>query len=279
MHSVATGELEAELEGHTGIVFDVCAMPDGRLVSASADGTLRVWQNGAAGWALVKVLSEATATAAAATAPTPATFAALAAAAAAPASTAAEGPIFDAPGAAAQLSPRKHEGALICVCALADGRVVTGSNGHALRVWDLETGLSRAIGEHKGTTVFAVAALSGGRVVSSSIDNTVRVWDVDASKQTGIIAGIDKTFLHALGVETAATRATPLAGIVYDVAAMPGGESFVTASADHTLRVWDATTLECARVIASHTDDVMCVAALSNGRLASGSWNKMLRLD
>jgi WD40 repeat protein len=41
---LTTGAETARLEGHSGWVWTLCALPDGRLASASSDGTIRLWE-------------------------------------------------------------------------------------------------------------------------------------------------------------------------------------------------------------------------------------------
>ena len=71
-----------------------------------------------------------------------------------------------------------HDGWVVAVAVLPDGRVVSGGADGRVRVWNLATpGVGPVeLGGHDGT-VWAVAVLPDGRVVSGGGDGRVRVWD------------------------------------------------------------------------------------------------------
>ncbi len=72
---------------------------------------------------------------------------------------------------------RAHQD-VIWVCEfLPDGRLLTGSEDHTLRVWSLESGESFALRGHS-EEVTCCARLPNGRVVSGSDDGTLRVWSL-----------------------------------------------------------------------------------------------------
>ena len=52
----------------------------------------------------------------------------------------------------------------------------------------------------------------------------------------------------------------------------------VRGSADHTLRLWNLVTKECVKVFNGHTNVVLCIAVLPDGRLISGSKIRTLRI-
>ena len=86
----------------------------------------------------------------------------------------------------------------MCIVALSNGRVVSGSRDRTLKVWDVSSGQClRTLSGHTGSArrrrlvdtthrslvdaaraqVECVAALSNDSVVSGSRDNTLKVWD------------------------------------------------------------------------------------------------------
>ena len=57
-----------------------------------------------------------------------------------------------------------------------------------------------------------------------------------------------------------------------------GDGKLASASYDETVRVWDAASGACLRVLEGHTDWVRSVTAVGNGRLASASWDRTVRV-
>ena len=72
----------------------------------------------------------------------------------------------------------RHDGTVVAVAVLADGRVVTGGGDRRVLVWDpAHPGAGPAeLGRHDGW-VQAVAVLADGRVVTGGNDGRVLVWD------------------------------------------------------------------------------------------------------
>jgi WD40 repeat protein len=68
-------------------------------------------------------------------------------------------------------------------------------------------------------------------------------------------------------------------GNVYHVAFSPDGRLLASAGQDHTIRLWDPTTLKRLSILPRHTDEVNCVAFSPDGKmLASASEDKTVRL-
>ncbi|HEX2697545.1 MAG TPA: PQQ-binding-like beta-propeller repeat protein, partial [Anaerolineales bacterium] len=68
-------------------------------------------------------------------------------------------------------------------------------------------------------------------------------------------------------------------GVLTDVAFSPDGKRFASASGDHTVKIWDATTGKEMFNLTSHTDAVTTVLFSSTGRqLASGSADGSVKL-
>ena len=67
---------------------------------------------------------------------------------------------------------------------MAEGRVISGSADHTLRVWDLASGQElRSLAGHSGEVLSVAFSPDGGRLASASADMTVRVWDAGTGRE------------------------------------------------------------------------------------------------
>jgi WD40 repeat protein len=71
-----------------------------------------------------------------------------------------------------------HTDSVNCVCALHDGRIVSGSYGPidgTLRIWDVQTKECNII--IRSSFIRCINVLPDGRIISGSIGNTLYVWN------------------------------------------------------------------------------------------------------
>ena len=82
-----------------------------------------------------------------------------------------------------------HSGSINCISVLPDGRVLSGSDDHTIRVWDAITGqcLQTLVGHEK--EINCAAVLPNGWVVSGSLDHTLRVWNLTTGQCMQTIVG------------------------------------------------------------------------------------------
>ena len=182
-------------------------------------------------------------------------------------------------------APRWLEGHTAAVDAVAftgDGRIVSGGDDFAVRLWDPASGASRVIGRHRGKVadlavsdalvasagwdgavglwplgggegrtlaghdgaVNAVAFL-GDALATGSADGTVRLWDVGAGRETG----------------------RPVGGGFPVTALAAGGGWLAYGAADGTARVIDPATGETLAVLDAPGSPVLALATSADGRL------------
>ena len=152
-------------------------------------------------------------------------------------------------------------GWVLCVALSSDGgRVVSGSDDGAVRVWDASSG--ECVRELRGHSDFvrSVALSSdGSRVVSCSDDSTVYVWDASSGER-----------VRELRWNT---------DLVRSVALSADGSRVVSGLNDGTVRVWDASNGKRIHELRGHEGAVLSVAlSADSGRVASGSSDGTVRV-
>jgi len=174
------------IRGHTGPVLCVCIVGDGtdRVVSGSADGSLRVWlvnvgkkQKEGDGTPLVSHAGAVTCVCS-----VPGTSLVV--------SGGDDGHVrvWDV-GAnkrlVATMSTTGHVGCVRALVALADGRVVSCGDDRTIRVWDVHATRSCVFtleNAHNGAITCVAAMKDPSQIVTGSEDRTLKVWDVVAQR-------------------------------------------------------------------------------------------------
>ncbi|WP_437642424.1 nSTAND1 domain-containing NTPase [Sorangium sp. So ce854] len=286
--------LRATLRGHAGALAAAVWSPDGaRVLTASADGTARVWRADGAGQ---PVVLEGGGGAVLAAAWSPDGERALAG------SEDGAARVWRMGGAGQPVVLRGHRGAVTAVAASPDGarvltasadgtarvwrmggegapvvltghrgrinaaawspdgaRVVTASDDRTARVWLIATGRSRVLRGHTGEVISVAVSPDGARVVTGSRDRTARVFTLAGAGAPVVLAGHDDSVLHA--------------------AVSPDGLRVATASADRTVRVWSAAGGAEPVVLSGHALAVTFVSWRPDGEyVASASADRTARL-
>ena len=141
---------------------------------------------------------------------------------------------------------------------LHDGRVLSWSNDGTLRLWQGETGRELAVMQGHRGRVNGALVLPEGNVLSWSNDCTLRLWHGTTGAALALMEG------H---------RASVLGARV-----LPDGHRVVSWSHDGTLRLWTAQTGSPLAVMVGHTDDTVDAEVLTDGRVLSWAGDGTLRL-
>ena len=283
------------LVGHSGWVLGVALRGDGRrAVSASRDGTLKVWDvergeelrtlighsDGVSGVALSGDGGRAIS-----------------------ASWDCTLKVWDVETGEELRTLVGHSGRVLGVAVSGDGRrAVSASEDGTLKVWDVERGeeLCTLAGHSKSVRSVALSG-DGRRAVSASWSRTLKVWDVERGEELHTLVGhSDRVSGVAFSGDgrRAASASWDCTLKVWDVergeelrtlaghtdkfsgVAMNGdGRRAVSACLDERLKVWDAERGEELRTLVGHSDRVSGVAMSRDGRRAvSASWDCTLKL-
>ncbi|MBN2388941.1 MAG: trypsin-like peptidase domain-containing protein [Anaerolineales bacterium] len=157
-----------------------------------------------------------------------------------------------------------HSGLFSSVNAVAitpDGRhVISASGDNTLKVWEMDGGQEVLTLEGHSGPINAAAVTPGGkRIVSASADKTLKVWDLESGKEIHTLSG-HSSYVNA-------------------VAVIPDGKYIVSASADKTLKVWDLESGEEVHTLSGHSSYVNAVAVMPDGKhIVSASADKTLKV-
>lgn len=112
-----------------------------------------------------------------------------------------------------------HTQAVWSVLVLSDGRILTGSADHTIRVWEENGSSMSATKVFSGHTdaVRGLCQLDDHRFASCSNDMTVRIWNIDSGEELQVLKG------HT--------------SFIYSIDKLPSGE-LITGAEDRSVRVW-----------------------------------------
>jgi WD40 repeat protein len=160
-----------------------------------------------------------------------------------------------------------HSAYITAAAVTPDGQwVVSASCDNTLKVWGLETGVELRTIKCSFDEVKAIAVTPDGRrVVSASkdhkitFDDTLEVWDLESGKR---LCTLPNRLHYVLGL-----------------AVTPDGGRLISTSQDKTLKVWDLETNSELFSLSGHNEWVSSVAITPDGqRAVSGSWDKTLKV-
>jgi len=236
---VATGRTTAVLRGHLGRVYSAKLLPGGKEVTASGDGTIRLWDgSGAVSVAPLAIAGGH--------------FYDVAASAdgSVIAAGATDGRVHVWRPASNQVSAfQVNDGGTVDgVATSADGRyVATGGSDSIVRVFDSTSGALLATLKGHTTTVPGVAfSPDGTHVASCGEDGMVWLWDWRAGTGKLVWQGARS----------------------YRLQFLPDGRHLGVASADGFARIVDSSGVEPPRELAGHIGEVNEVRFSADGTLA-----------
>ncbi|MDC0680814.1 nSTAND1 domain-containing NTPase [Sorangium atrum] len=227
--------------------------PDGkRIVTASQDNAVRVWNADGIGEPMVLRGHEAVVTSAAfspdgkriATSSYDKTTR-----------------VWNADGTGEPMVLRRHKARVTSAAFSPDGkRIATASYDKTALVWNANgTGEPLVLRGHEAVVTSAAFSPDGKRIVTASLDKTARVWNANGAGKPLVLRG------HEAGVTLAAFS--------------PDGKRIVTASLDKTARVWNANGAGEPLVLRGHEDRVLGAAfSPDSTRIVTASQDRTARV-
>ena len=160
----------------------------------------------------------------------------------------------------------KHDGGVNAAAFSPDGRfIATGSDDRSIRIWETATDRPPVIlrSAHE-SRVFAVAfSPDGKRLVSASWDRTAKVWDLSSPGEIKALL----TLTHGSDVNSAQFSRD--------------GKLVVTAADDGKARLWEAETGKMLAELSGHQKDkILYSAAFSDDgkRVVTASWDRTAKV-
>lgn len=161
---------------------------------------------------------------------------------------------------------RGHKGGVNRLALTGDGRAISCSTDATLRVWDLATGQCQQVLEGHGGSVYAAVVNSQGWLFTGADDNSIKIWDL----ATGTLR-YTLTAAHTAKVSSLA--------LIDDY-------TLVSGSWDRLIKVWyfdpdfatPTTPSRLSLTLEGHTNRVYGVAADGQGRIVSSGADNTVRV-
>ena len=175
--------------------------------------------------------------------------------------------IWDCPHHHCRQTLTGHRSQVCTVDLSPDGQILaSGSYDQTIRLWNRQTGqpLNTLLGHQNW--VCAVAFNDDGKTLASGgFDHTVKLWDVDSGHCL-------KTFSEHTNVVWSVAFSpddTNKASSQETLLPTEGNPLLASASADHTVKLWNLNSCQCLRTLSGHENVVWAVAFSPTGKLSS----------
>ncbi|XP_063992024.1 phospholipase A-2-activating protein [Diachasmimorpha longicaudata] len=150
---------------------------------------------------------------------------------------------------------RGHSLSVWCVADLKSGLIITGSADKLVIVWSREGTILQKLEGHTDC-VRDIAVIKDDEFLTCSNDTTVKHWSVLAGECLGTYSGHEN--------------------FIYSIFTLPNAATVVTCGEDKTVKLWKNG--ENCQTIAIPATSIWCVRILSNGDIAAGSSDGIIRI-
>jgi len=277
--------------GHGGPIAAIATTPDGRrALSASSDGTVRVWDVGTG--VEIYTLSGHSEAVSAIAVTSDGKFAI---------SGAEDGTIevWDLETGKLHHSLDGHGDRVVALKAVSRDRAISASWDKTLKVWDLETGVELRRLDGHGGAIADFALLPRRRLICASYDRKLHLWDWDSGVHLYALEG-HRDFINRVAVTPDGWRAISTSDdktvkvwdlqkgeLLFDLVghgqfvtdvAVVGDRVVVSASDDTTLKVWDLYNGRSLHTLYGHQGKISAILSLPGKRFISASWDGTLKI-
>ncbi|MEZ6137818.1 MAG: protein kinase [Pirellulaceae bacterium] len=283
--------------GHAGDVHEVTFAPDGkRIVSAGADGKIKVW-NAITGHELATIAGHEGPVSGLAVSPDGSLIAS--------AGRDKIVKLWDSESSELIRSMNGHDGSINYLAFSPTGdRVATSSSDKTIKLWDTKTGVEVVTLVGHTAAVWGVAFSPDGKRLASTChgDKTVRVWNALTGEQIALVReGREATRRVAFSPDGSRMATVSFGTLslwdaqtwklvgdnqlahelsVNCVAFSPDGTQLATGAEDRLVKLWDAASGQLVRTLCGHAHrGVWSVAFSPDGsRLVSGGFDGTVRI-
>lgn len=164
-----------------------------------------------------------------------------------------------------------HELEVNSVVVTPDGRIISASHDSLIKIWDPKNRLQPEILTGHEYRVNAISLYPDGKhIISASYDGSIKIWDLEASEGTKNMARIN----HKLNGVNHRIRAISVPSKFANDAELRDEINYVvSASYDHTLKVWSLRTGDVVKTFERQKSGIKAVDVTPNGdRAISGSY-------
>ncbi|NEQ51869.1 MAG: protein kinase, partial [Leptolyngbya sp. SIO3F4] len=240
-------QLQRTLPDHSGTINDLKLFADGlRMVSASADKTIRLWDL-TTGQSLQTLGNQTSFVNTILLSPDETKLY----------SANADGSLQAwtlASGTSLWQKLNAHNGPINTIAQTPDGqKLVSGGAGGTIYIWQTSTGESLgALVTGQGAVNSVVVTSDSKYIISGGSDRTIKLWNTTNGKLERTLKG-HESFINALAIS-------------------PDGQFLFSASADGTIRQWQIKTGQLLNVLTGHTSFINDMVFSRDGRtLSTGS--------
>lgn len=149
-----------------------------------------------------------------------------------------------------------HSGPVRCLSVLPTGHIVSSSDDRTIQIWNTKTGECIKTFEKLSSLVNCLVVLPNGRIVSGSDDRIIRIWDSETGKCIQTFE--DHSEIICLAILS--------------------GNRIISGSLDNTIKIWDTNTGKCIMTLEGHSNLIRCLAVLPDGHIVSSSFDNTIRI-